>query len=59
MLLLDTASLKNPAAHGSHWGWAVMVPITFVYFPVPHLVWAVQESVVVPLVDTTALKNPD
>ena len=59
VLLLDTASLKNPAAHASHWGWAVAVPATLVYLPAGQLVWAMQAVSVLSLViDLTALNFP-
>ena len=51
-------ALKNPAAHGSHWGSVVVDPIALVYLPGGHLVWAVHESSLRLLVDETALKNP-
>ena len=41
MLLFDVNALNNPGAHDSHWAWALALPITFVYFPGGHLVWAV------------------
>ena len=58
VLLRDTTTLKDPAAHFSHWGWAVAVPATLVNSPAGHLLWAAQESVVLTLVDISALKNP-
>ena len=58
VLLVDVEALKNPAEHAWHWGWAETEPTSFVYVPGGHLVWGVQESVVVPLLDLVALKNP-
>ena len=58
VLLLEAKSLKDPAAHVRHWGWAVTEPAVFVYLPGGHLVWAIQESVAMLLLDAEALKNP-
>ena len=44
VLLLDAAALKNPSAHFSHWGWAVVVPATLVNSPAGHLVWKAQSQ---------------
>ena len=55
VLLLDAEAWKNPVAHASHWGCAVAVPAVFVYVPAGHLVWGVQESAFVLLLDGTAL----
>ena len=44
LLLIDTMSLKNPAGHASHSGWALVVPTVVVYFPGGHLVWAAHHS---------------
>ena len=58
MLLRDVESLKNPAAHTSHLGSAVALPLVLVYLPAGHLVWAVQKSFFVPALDAVSLKNP-
>ena len=49
---------KNPAAHTSHWGSAVALPLVLLYLPAGHLVWAVQESFLVAMLDVVSLKNP-
>ena len=58
MLLRDVESLKNPAAHTSHFGSAVALPLVSVYLPGGHLVWAVQETFLVLVLDMVSLKNP-
>ena len=37
MLLFDAEALKNPGAHVSHFGRAVLEPAIIVYFPGGHL----------------------
>ena len=44
VLLFDAEALKNPGAHVSHVGWAVLDPALLVYFPGGHVVWAVHHS---------------
>ena len=44
VLLFDAEALKNPGAHVSHVGWAVLDPDLLVYFPGGHGVWAVHHS---------------
>ena len=58
MLLRDVESLKNPATHTSHLGSAVALPLVLVYLPAGHLVWAVQELFLVPVLDGASLNNP-
>ena len=53
VLVIDVAALKNPVAHGSHWGCVLGEPAILVYLPGWHLVCSVQG-----LVDVTILKNP-
>ena len=53
VLLSDVEDLKNPVAHASHWGRAVLEPRTLVYLPAGHLVCVVQVSF-----DVSILKNP-
>ena len=54
MLLFEVEDLKNPVAHDAHFGCLVVEPLTLVYLPGGHLVWAVQLPV-----DVEALKNPN
>ena len=58
VLLSDVNALKNPDAHETHWGCAVVDPPTLVNFPGGHLVWAVQESPLALRMDVVVLKNP-
>ena len=44
VLLFDAEALKNPGAHVSHVGWAVLDPALLVYFPGGHVAWAVHHS---------------
>ena len=43
-MLLDVEALKKPAAHAVHLGWEVAEPLTLVYLPGGHLMWALHFS---------------
>ena len=59
MLLIDWEALKNPGAHTSHAGCAVVLPAVLVYLPGEHFVCAMQELAFMPLLDVeVTVKNP-
>ena len=58
VLLSDMLGLKNPGAHGLHFGCLVVVPGSLVNLPAGHFVWAVQEYVVLLLFEVRFVKYP-
>ena len=53
----DGRLLKNPAAHGLHWIWAVVDIFIVAYSPGGHLVWAVHHSKGQPIGDANEEKG--
>jgi len=58
VLFIDLVGLKNPSPQALHWGWVVGVPTAIVYLPNGHIVWPMQESVLMLLRDVNVFMNP-